>query len=126
MPLEAYRGREDLLLIFSSADEVKGLTPDLPLMKTLACRGVIASAVGMDCDFVSRFFCPAIGIDEDPVTGSTHTTLTPYWAGKLNKNLLRARQVSKRGGELVCEIKGDRVDISGQAVTYLTGQIILA
>jgi predicted PhzF superfamily epimerase YddE/YHI9 len=85
--------------------------------------GVIATAPGNECDFVSRFFAPAVGIPEDPVTGSAHCTLVPYWARRLGKTTLRARQISPRGGELFCELRGDRVEISGRAVKYLEGTI---
>ena len=81
------------------------------------------TAPGRETDFVSRFFAPQSGIEEDPVTGSAHTTLTPIWAGKLEKDTLTAKQLSKRGGELLCELKGDRTIISGKAVTYLVGEI---
>jgi predicted PhzF superfamily epimerase YddE/YHI9 len=85
--------------------------------------GVIATAPGDECDFVSRFFAPAFGIPEDPVTGSAHCTLVPYWAKRLGKTTLRARQISPRGGELFCELRGDRVEIAGRAVKYLEGEI---
>jgi predicted PhzF superfamily epimerase YddE/YHI9 len=90
-------------------------------------RAVIVTAPGSgDIDFVSRFFGPRVGVPEDPVTGSAHTTLIPYWAEKLGKTELRARQVSPRGGDLWCELRGDRVLISGYAVTYLKGEIEIA
>ncbi|HBX65202.1 MAG TPA: isomerase, partial [Balneolaceae bacterium] len=87
---------------------------------------IIVTAPGDEVDFVSRFFAPQAGIDEDPVTGSAHTKTTPYWSRKLKKDKLSARQISKRGGELICEMKGDRVEISGEAVTYMKGEITLA
>jgi predicted PhzF superfamily epimerase YddE/YHI9 len=87
------------------------------------CRGIIVTARGDQCDFVSRFFAPRVGIDEDPVTGSSHTVLAPYWARKLGKNELHARQVSARGGELYCRYMGERVRISGRAVLYMEGMI---
>ena len=86
-------------------------------------RGVIVSSKGNDCDFVSRFFAPKYGIDEDPVTGSAHCTLIPYWSKKLGKKKLHAKQLSERGGELFCEMKNDRVVISGKAAQYLRGEI---
>lgn len=92
-------------------------------MATVEARGTIVTAPGEDVDFVSRFFAPQSGIDEDPVTGSAHTTLTPFWSQKLNKKVLSARQVSARQGELTCEFLGDRVKITGKAVAYLTGEI---
>ena len=84
---------------------------------------VITSAPGVDCDFVSRFFAPAKGVNEDSVTGSAHCALIPYWAEKLNKNVLRRRQVSSGGGELFCQLKGDRVEIAGHAVLFMKGFI---
>lgn len=86
-------------------------------------RGVIVTAPGTDVDFVSRFFAPKYGIPEDPVTGSAHCALAPYWASKLGKNRFIARQVSKRGGSLICEVKGDRVTIAGSAVTFMQAEI---
>ena len=97
--------------------------PRMDLLARLDCRGVIISAVGTEYDFVSRFFAPRVGVPEDPVTGSTHTVLTPYWAGRLGKQRLRARQVSARGGELECTLQGERVLIAGHAVKYLEGML---
>ena len=116
----------DYLLVFENEAQVKAIKPDFAALKKLASRGVIVSAPGETSDFVSRFFAPAVGVDEDPVTGSTHTTLIPYWAERLGKSELFARQVSERGGELFCEFKGDRVKIAGNAVTYLKGEIYVA
>jgi predicted PhzF superfamily epimerase YddE/YHI9 len=98
------------------------LQPDFALLGTLDEK-VIVTAPGTDCDFVSRFFAPTAGVPEDPVTGSAHCTLIPYWAERLGKRKLFARQVSKRGGELFCELAGDRVLIGGKAVLYSRGQI---
>jgi len=111
------------LLIFDNEDEVCALTPDLARLKTLKGGAFIVTAPGRSCDFVSRLFAPNYGVDEDPVTGSSHCTLAPYWAEQLGKQQLTARQLSKRGGELRCELSGDRVLISGQAALYLEGQI---
>jgi predicted PhzF superfamily epimerase YddE/YHI9 len=94
-------------------------------LRTLDALGIIATAPGSDCDFVSRFFAPAAGINEDPVTGSAHCTLIPYWSRRLNKTKLFARQISKRGGELFCRQAGERVLIGGKAVLYLRGEIEL-
>jgi len=121
-PTEAYYAR-DLLTIFSTETEVAALKPNLELIAALDAFAVIASAKGDEVDFVSRFFAPGAGIPEDPVTGSAHCTLIPYWAGRLGKNVLVARQISERGGELTCEKKGDRVLIAGHAVEYLGGKI---
>jgi predicted PhzF superfamily epimerase YddE/YHI9 len=122
MPKEVFKAR-DYLAVFSSEAEVRALEPDFAVLKTLDCLGIIVTAPGTDCDFVSRFFSPGIGVDEDPVTGSAHCTLIPYWAEKLGKTELFARQVSARGGELFCELKGDRVKIGGHAMLYLKGDI---
>jgi predicted PhzF superfamily epimerase YddE/YHI9 len=101
------------------------LQPDFAALKTLDCLGIIATAPGNDCDFVSRFFAPAAGIDEDPVTGSAHCTLIPFWAEQFKKNTMFARQISRRGGELFCEFAGDRVRIGGQARLFLRGEIFI-
>src|SRR5688572_15764614 len=112
----------DYLLVFENEAQVKAIQPDLGALKKVASRGVIVSAPGGSSDFVSRFFAPAVGVDEDPVTGSSHSTLIPYWAERLGKNELFARQVSSRGGELFCELRGDRVKIGGNATLYMTGE----
>ena len=122
-PLETYKGKTDYLLIFSSQEEILAFNPDLNLVNSVDARGIIVSAPGNDVDFVSRFFCPQVGITEDPVTGSAHTTLTPYWSKKSGKTIMSAKQLSARQGNLTCEYLGDRVKITGQAVTYLTGEI---
>jgi len=124
-PLEVYRGREDYLVVLGSEEELRGLQPNFRTLAALGGRGVIATAPGEEVDFVSRCFFPAAGIDEDPVTGSAHTTLTPYWSERLGKDALRARQLSRRGGELLCERHGQRVHLIGSAVTYLEGSIHL-
>lgn len=111
----------DFLAVFDSEDAVRRLRPDMILLEKLDALGVIATAPGATCDFVSRFFAPRAGIPEDPVTGSAHCTLTSYWAERLGRNKLQARQISQRGGELECTLSGDRVQIAGRAVTYLTG-----
>jgi predicted PhzF superfamily epimerase YddE/YHI9 len=121
-PKEVLKSR-DYLLVFESEAEVKALKPDIAALKSVDAHGVIVTAAGETSDFVSRFFAPAVGVDEDPVTGSTHCTLIPYWAERLGKNKLYARQVSSRGGELFCELRGDRVKIAGDAVIYLKGEI---
>ena len=121
-PVAVLKSR-DYLAVFESAADVRGLRPDFAALKTLDCLGIIATAPGEDCDFVSRFFAPAAGVDEDPVTGSAHCSLTPYWAERLGKPALRARQVSRRGGELFCQTAGARVRLGGKAVLYSRGQI---
>jgi predicted PhzF superfamily epimerase YddE/YHI9 len=115
----------DYLAVFDSEAEVRALQPDMAKAAALERLGVIATAPGLDCDFVSRFFAPGAGVPEDPVTGSAHCTLVPYWAKRLGKTSLFARQVSKRGGELWCEDRGDRVSIAGHAVKFLEGVIEL-
>ena len=121
-PKEAHLAR-DLLAVFETESEVRALRPDFARVAALDAWAVIASAPGDSVDFVSRFFAPGHGVPEDPVTGSSHCTLTPYWAARLGKNRLSARQVSERGGELACELKGDRVMIAGRVVEYLRGEI---
>jgi len=123
-PLKAFRGKTDFMFVFASESEIASMEPDFGLLAQVGGRGVIVTAPGNDVDFVSRFFAPQTGINEDPVTGSAHTSLTPYWAKVLGKKRLMARQLSTRGGELVCEDKGERVEISGYAVTYMKGEII--
>ncbi len=123
--LEAYQGRSDYLFVLADAKAVKESHFDLYAISKLGHRGIIVTAESKDVDFVSRFFAPAYGINEDPVTGSAHTTLTPYWAHRLGKNSLIARQVSPRGGYLKCELKGNRVLISGQAAMYMKAEILV-
>jgi PhzF family phenazine biosynthesis protein len=113
----------DLLALFQSQDEILALKPNFDLLSKVDARGIIVTAPGRDCDFVSRFFAPRVGVNEDPVTGSAHTALIPCWSQRLGKKKLYARQISRRGGELFCEDLGERVLISGRAVTYLVGQI---
>lgn len=115
----------DTLCVFAREEEVLALRPDFGAIAALDTFAVIATAPGKDGDFVSRFFAPRAGVNEDPVTGSAHCTLMPYWAARLGKPRLRARQVSARGGVLWCELSGDRVKIAGHAVLYLKGEIHL-
>ena len=122
-PLEVL-GSRDYFCVYGSAAEVEALRPDMGVLAGLDRFGVIVTAPGSgSVDFVSRFFAPADGIPEDPVTGSAHCTLIPYWAARLGKKRLSARQLSARGGEISCEEAGDRVRIGGRAVTYLQGWI---
>jgi PhzF family phenazine biosynthesis protein len=114
---------DDYLAVFESEATVRAITPNHALLGLLDLRGVIVTAPGADVDFVSRFFAPRIGIPEDPVTGAAHCKLAPYWAERLGKETLSARQVSKRGGNLACEVKADRVVLSGSAVTFMEGEI---
>jgi PhzF family phenazine biosynthesis protein len=122
-PVKGFRGNSDYMFVFASETEIENMKPDFALLAEQGGRGVIVTAMGGKVNFVSRFFAPQTGINEDPVTGSAHTTLIPYWARVLGKKKLTARQLSARGGELECEDHGERVKISGQAVTYMTGQI---
>jgi predicted PhzF superfamily epimerase YddE/YHI9 len=119
-PSETLQSR-DLLAVFASEHEVRSIDPDLDALATLDCTGVIVTAPGEDVDFVSRFFAPRVGVPEDPVTGSAHCTLAPYWSQRLGRTQLAARQVSARGGELACRLAGDRVHVAGHAVLYAKG-----
>ncbi len=121
-PLECFRGA-DYMAVYESQSQIESMTPDFRLLKELDCRGVIVTAPGEQTDFVSRFFAPRHGIDEDPVTGSAHCALTPFWAAKMGKTRLSAKQLSQRTGRLNCQLAGDRVRISGTAHLYLTGEI---
>jgi PhzF family phenazine biosynthesis protein len=123
-PVEVH-GSRDLMAVFETEDQVARLAPDFARVAELDAYAVIATAPGRDVDFVSRFFAPKVGIDEDPVTGSAHCTLVPYWSHRLGKKRLHALQISRRGGELFCEERGERVAISGRAVEYLRGRISL-
>ncbi|GAB4044043.1 PhzF family phenazine biosynthesis protein [Spirosoma litoris] len=133
-PSAIFKGKTDYMLVYETQAQIEALAPDFREMNTVPARGVIVTAPGNagdgSVDFVSRFFGPQAGIDEDPVTGSAHTTLVPYWAEKLGKTELTARQLSKRGGFLKCKLNDDgvnpaRVDISGQVQLYLTGDVKL-
>lgn len=123
-PQEAYRSGQFLMLVYATAAEVAGLAPDFKALGLAEDFGVIVTAPGTDgVDFVSRFFGPSVGIDEDPVTGSAHCSLTPYWAARLGRKRLEARQISARGGFLTVEDHGARVAISGLCRLYLEGRI---
>ena len=122
-PIELYKGRDDVLAIVESEDSVKNLDINFELLNKINARGLIVSARGTKSDFVSRFFAPSAGVNEDPVTGSAHTTLIPYWSNKLDKTSMHAEQLSERGGVLYCEDKNDRVLIGGNAIEYLKGEI---
>jgi len=121
-PVECLKS-EDWLVVFDHEEQVHTASPHLDQLRKLDGRGVIITAPSKQYDFVSRFFAPNYGIDEDPVTGSSFTQLAPYWADCLGKTELLARQVSQRGGEVGCELKGDRVVIAGRAVQFLKGEI---
>ncbi len=113
----------DYLAVFAAAHEVAALTPDMAALNALDRDAVIVTAPGDSVDFVSRFFAPRLGVPEDPVTGSAHCSLAPFWADRLNRNELRARQISPRGGELMCRVADDRVFLGGTCVLYLKGEI---
>ena len=122
-PVEVLESR-DLMIVYETEETIKNISPDFRMLKKIG-RHVIVTAKGDKVDFVSRFFAPTANIDEDPVTGSAHCTLIPYWAKKLNKTELHALQLSRRQGELFCSHNGDRVFIAGEAVTYLRGEIFV-
>ena len=124
-PVKCYIGRDDLMLVFNRESDILKLQPDFTSVAESTKRGLICTAKSEKYDFVSRFFAPAVGINEDPVTGSAHTMLIPYWAKQLNKTKMIARQVSKRGGTLYCKYLDDRVEIGGKAVTYMQGEITI-
>jgi PhzF family phenazine biosynthesis protein len=124
--VQSARGRLDLLVELDSADAVRGLVPDLSALATLDVRGVIVTARGEgDIDFVSRFFAPAAGIDEDPVTGSAHCTLGAYWASRMGKTALTGLQVSSRPGRIDVNLREGRVDLTSQAVTICRGELAI-
>lgn len=122
---DAVRAGPNWLLRYTRESDVRGLRPDMRILAELPERGVIATAPGDEpgVDFVSRYFAPSFGIDEDPVTGSAHCMLAPYWAAELGQSRLHARQVSARGGELICETAGERVHVGGRAVLYMSGEL---
>jgi PhzF family phenazine biosynthesis protein len=122
-PVEAYWGLNDLMLVFENEGQILNIKPNFEIMSKIPSRGVMITAPGTKTDFVSRFFAPQSGIPEDPVTGSAHTTLIPYWSNRLGKTQMIAKQLSKRGGTIYCEMCGDRVKIGGKAIHYLTGDI---
>lgn len=121
----AFKGKSDIMLVFDKQADIENVNPNLSIIEKLDSRGLIVTARGNDCDFVSRFFAPQCGINEDPVTGSAHTTLTNYWANELNKNELTAEQISSRKGRLTCKKVGNRVEITGKAVLFMKGEIYI-
>ena len=125
-PREVLGSAEDLLVLLENEAAVRAVRPDFSALERVECRGIIVTAPGEGCDFVSRFFAPRVGVAEDPVTGSAHCVLVPYWAAVLGRDTLHARQVSARGGELFCRNEGPRVVISGRAALYLAGTITVA
>lgn len=121
-PSELYLS-DDYLAVFESQQDIAEMKPDLGRLKKLDCRGIIVTAPGIQADFVSRFFAPAIGVDEDPVTGSAHTKLTPYWSNRLGKKELHAEQLSPRGGRMICRHLGRETELLGNARNYMAGHI---
>ncbi|MBS1544629.1 MAG: PhzF family phenazine biosynthesis protein [Bacteroidetes bacterium] len=124
-PEKVLKGKTDLMFVFRNEEEIISLIPDLTAIQKLPVRGIIATAKGTSSDFVSRFFAPQSGVNEDPVTGSAHTTLTPYWSRQLGKEELTAVQLSSRKGYLTCRLSGSRVLISGEARTYMVGDFAI-
>jgi PhzF family phenazine biosynthesis protein len=124
-PVEAWKGKTDYMLVFEKESQISGLKPAFEAIMRVNGRGIIATAPGDRVDFVSRFFAPQSGVPEDPVTGSAHTTLTPYWSSRLKKPYLTAMQLSSRKGWLNCRNLGERTEISGRAITYLKGKIMI-
>jgi PhzF family phenazine biosynthesis protein len=124
-PAEVLQIEDNYFAVYQSEQEVRSIRPDFRLLEKLHPAGVAITAPGKDADFVSRYFAPSYGIPEDPVTGSTHCSLAPYWAKRLGKQTLHARQVSERGGEIWCEVKDERVILKGNAVLTLRGELLL-
>ena len=125
-PKAAFKGKSDLLLVFENEKDILDIQPAFDRLALLNARGVIVTAKGNEVDFVSRFFAPQVGVNEDPVTGSAHTTLIPYWYKQLNKKEMTAIQLSARRGHLLCRYLNDRVEISGKGKLYLKGMLFLA
>lgn len=124
-PTMVFKGKTDFLFIYEKEEDIVQIQPVFEKISELDCRGVIVSAKGTNVDFVSRFFAPQVAIPEDPVTGSAHTTLIPYWSAQLHKTEMSAIQLSERKGYLHCKYNNDRVEISGQAKLYLSGEIYI-
>jgi PhzF family phenazine biosynthesis protein len=124
MPVQSFVGRGRNMFVYERAADVAALRPDFAMMRQVPGADAIVTAPGeTDIDFVSRYFAPNHGVDEDPATGSSHCVMTPYWAGRLGKQQLRARQISARGADLSCTLRGDRITLAGRAVLYLEGTI---
>jgi predicted PhzF superfamily epimerase YddE/YHI9 len=124
-PEEVVQIADNFFAVYTSEEDVRRIKPDLRMLEKLHPAGVAVTAPGQSCDFVSRYFAPSYGIAEDPVTGSTHCSLAPYWAERLGKNHLHARQVSRRGGEMWCEVRAERVTLKGSAVLTMRGEILI-
>lgn len=124
-PIELYKGTTDLMAVFENEAQIRRMKPDFSALLNLDIRGLIVTAPGKASDIVCRFFCPAIGVNEDPVTGSAHTSLIPYWSEKLGKKEIVSHQLSERGGELLCKNLDERVEVAGKAKLFLKGEIAL-
>ena len=124
-PIDLYQGRDDILAIFENESDIYNVNPKFNLLADINSRGLIVTGPSKEYDFISRCFFPGAGVNEDPVTGSAHTTLIPYWSKVLNKSKMLAKQVSQRGGILHCDISGERAIIGGEAVLFLIGEIDL-
>ncbi|MBX2952188.1 MAG: PhzF family phenazine biosynthesis protein [Leadbetterella sp.] len=124
-PARILQANEDIMAVFNSEEEIRRIRPDFSALARLKARGLIVTAAGREVDFVCRFFAPGLGINEDPVTGSSFTKLFPYWAAELNKTTFVAQQISERGGTVTGEYRGDRVLIGGDAMAYLRGEIYI-
>lgn len=125
LPQQIFKGKSDYMFVYEKEEDIKQLIPDFAAIQTINARGIIVTSRGNTVDFVSRFFAPQCGVNEDPVTGSAHTTLTPFWSRVCNKKVLTAKQLSARGGFLQCEDRGERVAISGRCKLYLEGSIFI-
>lgn len=127
VPTAAFKGKTDYLLVFDAEEQIRNIQPDMLAISTVPARGIIITAAGNDpdTDFVSRFFAPQSGVDEDPVTGSAHTTLAPFWNVQTGKEKMRAKQLSARGGQVQVNLLHDRVELGGQAALYLKGEIYI-
>ena len=123
LPHQIYKGKTDYMFVYENEEQIKNIHFDLQSIEKISARGIIITAKGNEVDFVYRFFAPQSGVPEDPVTGSAHTTLIPYWNSVLQKDSYTAKQLSNRGGFLYCQFLNSRIKISGQAKTYLTGEI---
>lgn len=124
-PTEVLQVEDNYFAVYESEEEVRRVSPDFRLLEKLHPAGVAITAPGENVDFVSRYFAPSYGIPEDPVTGSTHSSLTPYWVQRLGKKHLHARQISQRSGEIWCEMRGERVALRGNAVLVLRGELLI-
>lgn len=124
-PQSVYMGETDIMATYKNQEDVINLIPNFNALSDIEVRGIIVTSIGDVADIVCRFFAPAVGINEDPVTGSAHCLLAPYWSERLGQQILYSKQMSARGGDLICEMAGDRVLISGKASTYMSGSIRL-